>query len=225
MIYFALIFRNMIKVIVFASIWLYLCIGFNNDVIPLKFPTMANLFSELDGLKGARFIGFQNYESKTSGEISNYVINTNISVANIKKADFRKLQNCSDAILINIAKESNILLPTVRLALLEMTAAAQKNLSANIEDRTVASQAQTDAYHNVNASIRIHKETLAVHIFGMVISKTTLIKGEYKKVNSADKTIAKQLITKALKLSSGKFRTFIVENMDTVKSSGKIFQL
>jgi hypothetical protein len=184
-----------------------------------------NLFSELNGFKGARFIGFENYVSKTSGEVSNFVINTNVSVVNIKKADSRKLQNCSDAILVKIANDSNILLATVKLALLEMTIASVKNLSEKIEDRTVASQAQTDAYHNVSASIRIHKETLAVHIFGMEISKKVIIAGDYKKVNSADKTIAKKLITKALKLSSGKFRTFIVENMDTVKSSGHIFQL
>ena len=185
---------------------------------------MANLFKELDGYKGARFIGFRGYSSQ-SGEISNYVINANISVERFKLADLRKLQNVNFDTLQAIADTNKIAMEIVKLAWSEMLKSAEKNVSANMADRTAQSQAQSDAYVNINRSIRVHKDSLAVHIFGMVISKKTLVKGEYKAVNSSDKTIAKGLISKALRLSASKFRTFIVDNLETVVASGKKFEL
>lgn len=183
-----------------------------------------NLFKELDNYKGAKFIGFRAYSSQ-SGEVSNYVVNCNISVERIKLADLRKLQNVNFDTLQTIADTNKIAMEVVKLAWSEMLKSAEKNVSANIADRTAQSQAQTDAYVNINRSIRVHKDTLAVHIFGMVISKKTLVKGEYKTVNSSDKTIAKGLISKTLKLSASKFRTFIVDNLETVVASGKKFEI
>jgi hypothetical protein len=45
-------------------------------------------------------------------------------------------------------------------------------------------------------------------VFGQAISKVVLVKGEYKKVNSAPKTLGKQAITKHLDLRAGKYQGF-----------------
>jgi len=182
------------------------------------------LFDQFEKFNGSpKFVGFGSYLSKLTGEISNYVINCNIDVARIKLADFKKLKNCSDAIIEKVAKDNEIPVLIVKQALSELTISAEKNLSTDPTQRTVNSQAQTDAYVNINKSVRVCKTDLAVHIFGMVISKTVLVKGEYKTVNSSQKTIAKNKLKKALRLSSDKFRSFVFLNLDTVKVSGQKF--
>ena len=74
--------------------------------------------------------------------------------------------------------------------------------------------------------MKLHKDTGALHIFGMAVQKKVIVAGEPQKpVNSAPKTIAKNSITKALNLRAGKFRTFIVENVEAVNMSGDTIQI
>lgn len=182
---------------------------------------MKNLFDAFKNLKGASFISITGYESTTSGEIADHTINTGISVMNAKKKDFELLKNCSEADLQIISTNKGIDLNTCKLALSELLASAEKNLSENIEERTNQSQGQSDAYltHPEYVGLRIHKETLALHIFGMAIQKNVLVEGTYKTVNSSAKTLAKKAITKHLNLRAGKFRTYIVSNADYVNVS------
>jgi hypothetical protein len=182
-------------------------------------------FGSFENLKSASLISINNYEAKTSGEIANHVVNVNISVHNAKETDLNRLKNCNDADVQAISKASGIEVETVKLALSEMLASAEKNLSANLEDRTNQSKGQSDAYINLTPAIRLHKETLEIHVFGQAISKVILKKGEYKTVNSSAKTLAKQAITKHLDLRAGKFRDFICGRIDTVKVKGETIEL
>ena len=179
-----------------------------------------NLINKFQGLKSASFISINNYVSSTSGELANHVVNVNISVKNAKEADLSKLQAISVTDLKAIAEKSGIDMETVTLAHNELTASAIKNLSENIEDRTKQSQAQTDAYIFITPAIRLHKETLTLHIFGQAINKTVLIQGTYKTVNSKPKTIAKNTIKKYLDLRSEKFRDFIIANTEKLQVAG-----
>lgn len=101
-----------------------------------------------------------------------------------------------------------------------MLASSEKNLSENLEDRTKQSQAQTEAFIQITPAIKLLKETGEFHVFGQAISKVIHVKGEYKKVNSRPKTLAKNEITKSLDLRAGKFRTFKVEGIETLKVDG-----
>jgi len=179
---------------------------------------MKNLFDAFKKLNGASFISVTGYESTTSGEIADHTINTGISVMNAKKRDFETLKNCTETDLQVISTNKGIDLNTCKLALSELLASAEKNLSENIEDRSNQSQGQSDAYltHPEYVGLRIHKETLALHIFGMAIQKNVLVEGTYKTVKSSDKTLAKKAITKYFNLRAGKFRTFIVNNAECV---------
>lgn len=169
---------------------------------------MKNFINQLDELKSASFVGIKGYESKTSGEVSNVVVCTNISVQNAKENDLKKLQNCTDADLQIVADKKNIDLDTVKQAYSELLASSIKNLNSDISERSNASQAQTDAYQFINGSLKIHLDTMTLHMFGLSISKTVLVEGVHKSVNSSNKTIAKNAITKHLNLTAGKFRTF-----------------
>jgi len=179
------------------------------------------------GLKGAKFISLKGYVSSESGEIADYVINTNISVMEAKKNDLKTLQSCNletlKVIKRNTAKD--IALNIYELAYAEMLESATKNISANIEDRTTASQAQTEAYEHLTDGIKVCKSTDEVHIFGMIDRKDIIEYGKYKEVKSSDKTLAKKAITKQLNLRAGKFRTFKVLNVAEAKVSGEVFEV
>jgi len=182
---------------------------------------MKTFFDKFQSLKSASFIWINNYLAKTSGEVANHVVNVNISVKNAKETDLMRLQNCTDDDLTMICELKGFSFDVCKLAHSEMLASAEKNLSANVEDRTAQSQGQTDAYISLTPAIRLHKETLEVHVFGQAISKVVLVKGEYKEVKSSDKTLAKNAIKKHLDLRSDKFRDFIVGNMDSLKVDGE----
>lgn len=185
-----------------------------------------NLFYKFNNLNGAKFIALNNYKSKTN-EVAIHTINTNISVTNAKETDFETLKNADiQAIAADFLANKNIPVEATKQAYAEMLVSAEKNLSSNIEDRTIQSQAQTNAYHSFGNGMKLHLETGALHIFGMAIQKTVLVPGEPKKpVKSSPKTIAKKMITKALKLRAGMFRTFIVESVESVKMTGETIEI
>ena len=177
---------------------------------------IKHLINKLENLKGASFVAINNYEAKTTGEIANHLVNLGISIENAKQTDLNRLNACNDKDIQDIAFSSKIDVETVKLALSEMIVSATKNLSADKTERTNQSQAQTDAFIFVTSAIRIHKDTLQVHIFGQAINKTVLVKGEYKTVNSSNKTLAKKAIKKHLDLRTDKFRDFILSSIDSV---------
>lgn len=183
---------------------------------------MKNLINKFEALKGASFIGISAYESASSGEVANYVINTNISVENAKNTDLEKLQNFD---LNTFAATSKFTPELITIAHNELLTSAIKNLNSDISERSAHSQGQTDAFINFGNGLKLHKESLAVHIFGMSISKTVLVPGEYKSVKSSDKTLCKKAIKKFLDLRSEKFRTFILTNADAVTIAKETFDI
>lgn len=192
---------------------------------------VLNFFEELGKSNSATFIGLNNYKAE-SGEIANHIINTNISVMNAKRTDLSLLEGVSESDLQDMSKQAVTLVKraisteTLKIALAEMIESATKNLNPDVTQRTAQSQGQTDAYIQVTPAIKYHKESNTFHVFGQAISKKILVEGEPKKpVASNDKTIAKKLITKVLNLRAGKYRNFIVVNIETSKMNGEQFDI
>jgi hypothetical protein len=182
---------------------------------------MKNLINKFASLKGASFISINDYLSSTSGEIANHVVNVNISVKNAKEADLKKLQSVTPADLKRISEKSNFSMDVVSQAYSELLTSAVRNLSAEIEDRSAQSQAQTDAYIFLTPAIRLHKETLTIHVFGQFISKHIIKEADPKKpVKSSDKTLAKKAIKKSLDLRTDFFRDYILGNADMLQVAG-----
>jgi hypothetical protein len=187
---------------------------------------VKELTKRFKSLVGASFVGINNYLAKTSGELANFVINTNINVMTAKKADLQTLLNVNETNLMEFANKFNISFDICKTALNELIDSFTKNVSENLEDRTTASQAQTNAYINIANGLRLNIASNQLHVFGLFINKTVLVEGLSKKpVNSSLKTIAKNEIQKELKLKSKKFRTFIIDNANSLKIQGNIIQL
>jgi len=180
------------------------------------------LFQKLQSLKGGQFVGIQGYTAKTSGEVANHTVNLAISVQNAKLKDLETLQSPdTERVAREISETEKIALDVCMTALDEMRQSAVKNVGS-FDKRTNQSKGQTDAYitHPDYPSMKIHKDSMEVHIFGMANQKKVIKTGTYKKVNSSAKTIAKKLLTKKLGLRAGKFRTFVVGHIDKIKIQG-----
>ena len=185
------------------------------------------LFEKLNNLTGMSFVGIRGYESKTTGEVADHTVNIGLRVDKAKQDDLELLMSeKADQAAIEVSEESGIDLETCQKALAELRASAQKNVGA-FEGRTNQSKSQSEAYitHPNYPAIRLHKSTFEVHIYGLATQKKVIKKGEYKTVNSAPKTIAKGKIKKALNLKSGKFRTFVVANINEIKINGDLIEL
>jgi hypothetical protein len=189
--------------------------------------SFGRFLDKFRNLNGAKFIGINNYLSVSTHEIANFILNVNISIENAKKTDYERLMNCENKDLKDISLSSGIAIDILKLSLAEMITSAQKNLSANIEDRTAQSQGQTGAYIPLAKGVKLHTDTLEVHVFGLLISKELVLKGDnYKPTpNSSDKTLGKKAITDHLDLRTGKFRTFVVGNADSLKVDGTVIEI
>lgn len=180
---------------------------------------MADIFDGMEKLGKGQFVSIPNY-ANSFGEVSNYVINGNITYQNVKENDNKKLHECSEEILQAVATEKGIEIGIVRTALTELVSSSDKNLSENMEDRTAQSQAQADIYINFGKGLKMNKETEKFHIDGLIVTKKVIVEGTYPIVNSRPKTIAKKAITKKLELQADKYRSFIVDKAEYINMSG-----
>lgn len=171
---------------------------------------MADIFDGIEKLGKGEFVSLRGY-ANSKGEVADYIINGNITYQNIKDNDNKKLHECSEEILQQVANDKNIDIATVRLALQELIDSSDRNLDANGDNRTTQSLAQSEAYINLGKGLKMNKETKNFHIDGLVVSKNVIVEGTYPHVNSRPKTIAKNAIKKALELQAKKYRSFVVE--------------
>lgn len=176
-------------------------------------------------IKGTSFVGVRNYENK-SGEISNQTFLVGISYPNLLANDLEKLK--SNEVLSYVGTLSNEYDETlVNKAYNELVASLEKRTASEAEkdklralnDSTIKrSDAQINAFTNLAKGLKTKDN--ALHIYGLCIRKTVLKKGEYKSTKSYDKTIIKNKITKFADLRGGKFKSFKLGNLETLKLQG-----
>lgn len=166
--------------------------------------------------KGTEFVGIRNYTNK-QGEVSNQSLNVGIDVLNAKKKDLEALKGLSIEQLYKLADGVNVSHEIADKAIGELLVSGTKNVSTEIENRTTASQLQTDIYTHVNKGMKVLDETGVLYVAGFVHTKTVLVKGEYKTVNKQAKTLVKDAIKNALDFKMNKYRSFMFKNADSYK--------
>lgn len=176
-------------------------------------------------IKGTSFVGIRDYENK-QGELSNYTLNVGINYENVLKNDFNTLKNNQVEIVETLKKSYPIAI--IEQAYNELLTSLEKRLSDEItkanlraeNDKTIlASDAQIDAYINLTKGVKLHKDTMQLHVFGLVVKKTVLKAIEYKQTKSRELTIVKNKIEKFCDFKQSKYRTFIFNKAD-VKIKG-----
>ena len=166
-------------------------------------------------IKGTSFVGIRDYQNKQN-EISNYTINAGISYENVLIHDFTNLKNKQTEIVAVLKKSYPIAI--IEKAYSEVYNSLEKRLSdeqtkAKLRakgDETIArSDAQINAYINLAKGVKLHKDTMQLHVFGLVVKKTILQPIEYKQTKSRELTIVKNKIEKLCEFKQSKYRTFI----------------
>lgn len=186
---------------------------------------IKRLLNTFKNLKNTSFATIKEYESTSSGEIANHNILINFKYENAVKKDIEKLKNITANEINEIAKNGNFKSDLVLFAVNKLINSFEKN--QNKETASNSSHAQNENYFNITNSVRLHFETGRLYIYGMTISKTVLVKGEYKPVNSRELTLCQNAIKKHLNFSTTKFRQYIIDpqQLDAVTIAKDIFKL
>ena len=179
-----------------------------------------SLLRKFDSLNGAKYITINGYKSKT-GEVANHNINVNVNIHNAKVKDLETLKKYPVAELLAIADKAGADFDTAMQAVSELIVSKERNLTEN--DRTAQSKAQTDSYVQLGKGLKLHKDSMNIYVSGFANSKTIIVEGEHKSVNSKPKTLVKKAIEKTLKMS--KFRNFNVGNADSLTITGDTIQI
>lgn len=201
----------------------------------------SSLFQAYKNLDGGQLISIPKYTNK-HGAVTNYRINGFVNYPKLCKNDLKKLNEAPMTAIYEVSAINQIPVDIVQTALEELSKAMATRIESQeyednrnkliaegkpvpAEDEATAkkfarSRAQANAFINLGKGLKMHKETMQLHITGLVAHKEVLIEGEYPTVNSRPKTIAKKQLEKVLKLQTTKYRSFIVENCEFVNMSG-----
>jgi hypothetical protein len=175
---------------------------------------VGKLLAVISQIKTPSFVSVLNYKND-QGEVSNYTINLGASYGNAKEADTEWLKNQTNIVDVDFGDYKAF----AKEAWAEMLEARTNPKQATVN----RSEGQTEAYITVCPNIRVHKETGRIFIYGFVVSKTVLVKGTYKSVNSSGKTLAKKKIGKHLKTEN--FRQVAFDKLETVKAKGQEIEI
>lgn len=152
---------------------------------------------KLTEAKGTHFVGVRKYRNQ-QGELSNQTILVGFSYANAKETDLKTLK-AADPVAVAEAVGYPVDLVQVVFAELE------KSL---VSPEKARSEGQTNAYETVSNGVRRHVETGDLYLTGLRVTKKVLEKGEYKTVNSSDKTLCKNKVKKHLGFRTDQFVNF-----------------
>lgn len=187
---------------------------------------MKALLKELTELKGAKIVMLKGYKSDTTGEIANFKLNANTKYCNAVAKDLKAIQGITLEDIRTISKKTGLSMDLINRAVIKITDSLIKN--QNRETASVGSKAQSDAYFNLNDTVRLHLESRKLYIFAQMLKKTVIVEGEKQTRNKRDLTKAQDAIKKYLNFSTIKYRQFIIDEaniMGNVSSSGDTFSI
>ena len=189
----------------------------NNKVISDK---VLSLLVAAKTIKGTSFIGVKNY-TNAQGEVSNQTIVVGINFSNVLLHDFNALKDNKAVIVAELLKDAkNYPIALIDEAYTELYNSLEKRLSDEVKKEELRSQgdatilrsdAQIDAYIQLAKGVKLNKETLKLHIFGLMVRKEVVKAIEYPIVNSKDKTVVKRKIEKLCEFKQAKYKNFFFE--------------
>ena len=190
----------------------------NNKVI-------KNIVKKFSNLQGSTFVGIKGYQSTTSGEVANHVVNAGFSYGNAVKKDLTALQSATDVDIKAIAEKGGFTTELVKLAIENLTQSFVNN--QNEDTKSNQSKAQTDTYIDITNGIKLNLTTGKLHIYAMAVSKVVLVEGTFKSVNSRELTLAQNAVKKYFDFSTTKYRNFIIDEtmLSGVNMQGEKFEL
>jgi hypothetical protein len=175
---------------------------------------------------GVTFCSIKGYKSDKSDNSENaqHLINIGVRYESILAKDANIYEGFDiEAIDVNRFNYSGI--DMAGLSLEQYKAAVKAALPIALAEllQPKKERQSNDVY--LNKVVVFNLTTEKISILGQSVTKTVTEKGEFKKVKSAPKTIAKRLIEFAAKPKSNDIRRFTIENLDCVSLLGDTIQI
>jgi len=176
-------------------------------------------------IKGTSFVGVRNYQN-SNDEISNQTFLVGINYANLLRNDLAKLTSIAIKKQV-VAMYSDNEKALVKKAYKELVASLEKRTSSEEEkakllmqgDTTIKqSVAQQEAYTNIAKGLKAKDG--ALYIYGLMVRKTILQKGNYPQKKSQAKTIVKNNIKKLAELRELKYKQFKLGKQEELNLQG-----
>jgi hypothetical protein len=175
--------------------------------------TVADLIAAIAKGKGAKFAAFT-YEAQKSGEVARHTIILGASTEVLYQKDIVALKQLLEA---------GTLTPLEVQAAQNILASRKTSLEVGIGNNPAYTCAGVYVHPDFAPGISVHIVNGAVYVRGLTEGKVIIKPGEYKPVNSAPLTIAKQKIEKGL--PGGRFRLFRLPNVLQAKLNGETLDL
>jgi hypothetical protein len=175
---------------------------------------LNKLIEATNEVTGVSFVSINGYSSDKSNhtEVANQVVNIGAAYANMIKKDENIYANF-DLNSVDVEKFDYSSIDMGKLTLEEFKKAVKESLSIALEElnQPKAKKETNDIW--LNKVVCFNTTTMRLSILGQSINKVVETKGEFKKVKSAPKTIAKRLIEKQAKGRTASLRRFALDNL------------
>ncbi len=172
---------------------------------------VKELVNMLDCIKGVSFVSLV-YTNKY-GEKARYILNVGIKHRRVLERDLESIKKLRTTLYPELAKKYGE--KVARVAFDEM----ETSLAKSLEGTNERSQAQIDLYMHLNSGIKLNLKNYELYLHGYLVSKKVLEKGEYKVVQSKEKTLCKNEIGRYLK--GRRYRQFKFDGTECFSTGGK----
>lgn len=194
----------------------------------LSADSLINLIHLTNGITGVSFVSINGYSSDKSNntEIANQVINIGASYENMLQKDeniFAKV----DLSTIDVNRFDYSTIDTGVYTLEQYKEEVKRMLPVALAELLEPKKNKdTSADIWLNRALVFNLHTMRLSIFGMQQNKTIEIKGQFKVVKSAPKTVAKRLIEKQANGRTATLRRFALDNLiGTINLKGETIEI
>jgi hypothetical protein len=173
------------------------------------------LISATNEIGGVSAVSIKGYSSDISqnSEVANQLINVGASYQNMLTKDSDIYANF-DIESVDVERFDYATIDTGKLTLEQFKAEVKNQLSVALEELNQPKKSiDTSADIWLNKALVFNLNTMRLSIRGMQMNKSVEVKGTFKVVKSAPKTIAKRLIEKQAKGRSATLRRFAIDNL------------
>ncbi len=187
---------------------------------------VGDLVAELSQVKGCKFIA-TTYETKGTGEVQDVTLAIGFSIETMYEKDVIELESrIYTDVFVHSDGHHTQMTALERQAAEKILASRRESLDKGIGNNSAYTQGPdsrggegTWLHIPGLPGVKIHKETGSLNLAGILVRKDVIVPGVYKTVNSAPLTLARRSIEKTL--PSGKFRTYSLENVGTIRLNGE----
>jgi len=173
---------------------------------------LINATNEIGGVSAVSIKGYSSDVSNGT-ETANQLINVGASYQNMLAKDENIYANF-DIESVDVERFDYSTIDTAKLTLEQFKAEVKNQLSvALVELNQPKKSNDTSADIWLNKALVFNLNTMRLSIRGMQLNKSVEVKGTFKVVKSAPKTIAKRLIEKQAKGRSATLRRFAIDNL------------